>query len=585
MSLSQIELRREADYRIGEDYLVEQRDLRQDTHSERMERYDILDRLARGDFGSVFAGDTFSSGKPTVMNQVQVELDDIARLVSETSPSVRIPPRGDTKTAENSAAIRESVNYGYWTYNRAERLVPQSAMDLAGMGMFAWLCYVRKGFSYPAIMRFDPRTCYPTILNGELSDLMTVVKMKARQLKNLHDIELGKPNDYVELIGYWDGTTSAEFAYHPSSHGGTWIQPPKEHGLGMVPIAFGQLDSFDGAIRGMFDQIGGILNIKNRIANLILDNADQMVYSPIIEYDMENPGDYGPLAILHANSEKAQMSRLEPSSVSPQLFGLLQWLEGEARAGGGYPATRQGEVGQSIASASFVSSTMGQLTSTVRNIQRLIGLGREQMNRICMALDEKKLDFDKPLCRTVGGKKSYTPSKAIEGDYENQVIYGAGAGLDKANQYVLALQLKGAQLVSDETIMGELSEISDPIGEREKIQREMMESALLQKFAAEAPLPMTMQAVALMGEGKSMLEVAQALLPQAQAQQQQEQQAAQGQGQGPQGQGMPGPMSPEQVQAQQTSMEKGGIPGQAPAQQAPPPDLMPDTSTVTLIGR
>ena len=577
MSMSQLDLRREADYRIGEDYLIEQRDLRQDTHSDRMGRYDELDRIARGELGEVFPNESFR-GKPTIMNQVQVELDDIARLVSENRPSIRVPPRGDSKTAEEKAAVKEAIAYGYWTYNRAERLIPQSAMDLAGLGMFAWLCYVKPGFSWPAIMRFDPRTCYPTILNGELSDLVTITKMRSRQLEALHDIKLGKPNDYVELIGYWDAKTAAEFAYHPSSHGGTWIAPPADHGLGMVPVAFGQLDSFDGAIRGMFDQIGGILAIKNRITNLILDNADQMVYSPIIEYDMENPGDYGPLAILHANTEKSSMGRLEPSSVSPQLFGLLQVLEGEARAGGGYPATRQGEVGQSIASASFVSSTMGQLTSTVRNIDRLIGFGREQANRIMFALDEFRLNFDKPLCRTVGGKKMYTPKKAIEGDYENEVVNPVGTGMDKANQYVLALQLKGAQLVSDETIMGELSEITDPVSEKDKIVREMMESALLQKFAAEAPLPMTMQAVALMGQGKSLIEVAEQLLPQAQQQQQQEQAAAAGQ---PAPQGGPPPeggVPPEQVAAQQTGLEKGGVPGEAPT-------LMPDTSTVTLIGR
>lgn len=582
MSMSKQDLRLTADTRITEQYLIDQRGIRQDTHAARMERYATIDAIARGDWSVVFPDESTRAGKPTVMNQVQVELDDIARLVSETQPSLRIPPRGDSKTAETAAAVKEAIATGYWSYNRAERLVPLTAMDLAGCGMSVWLCYTRGGFDYPAVMRLDPRTCYPTILNGELTDLVTILKLKGRQLKALRDIEIGKPNDDVEIIGFWDNEISAELAYSPTNKAGEWIEPPVQHNLEMIPVAWAQLDTFDGSIRGMFDQIGGIINIKNRIANLILDNADQMVYAPTVDWEIENIGEFGPGAHLHKNVAEATLERLEPASVSPQLFGLLQWLEGEARAGGGYPATRQGEVPQSIASASFVTSTMGQLTSTVRNIQRLISMQREQANRIMFAIDERKLDNDKPLCRTVGGKKSYTPSKEIKGDYENQVVYGAGAGLDKANQYVLALQLKGAGLVSDETIMGELSEVTDPIGERDRIVREQMESALLQKFAAEAPLDMTMKAVALMGEGKSLLEVATALIPQA------EQQAAQAQaaasGQAPQG-----PLSPQDVQAQATSLEKGGVPGQAPAQsgQGAPSDLklVPDVSNVNLVGR
>lgn len=580
--------RQKAEERYSEEYIIDQRNSLVETHADRLDRLEQVDRLYRGEW-MFLEGDeaTARVRNPKTMNQVQVELDDIARMTAENTPSIRIPPKGDSKKAEEQANVREAVCHGYWKYNRGDMLVPSTAMDLAGAGMAAWLPYVKPGFDYPALVRLDPRSCYPSVINGQLTDLVHITKLKNRQLRALTGVELPVKDDaWVELIAYYDDEVAAELAYG----GGKkyqWIKPPREHGLkhagrGLVPVAFAQLDSFDGAYRGMFDQMGGALEAKNRIVELYLRGLAQQVFAPIKEFGVENGGDYGPFARIILEGPDSVYEQMTPSTVNPQVFGMLQVLGDETRSAGGYPAQRQGADVGSILSGAGITASQSQMTTNIRNIQRLIASLREQANRIMFALDETvpELNKRKALCRSVGGKTTYTPSTDIAGEYENEVVYGAGAGLDKANQYVLALQLKGAGLVSDETIMGELSEVTDPVGEKDRIVREQMDLGLVQKFAQEAPLPMMMQARLLMGEGKSFLEAMQELLPQAQ-----QQQAAQQQAEAPQAQTqMPEGVSPEDMQAAATSLQQGGVPGQAPAQ-SQLENIVPDTSTVTLIGR
>ncbi len=576
--------------RISEQYLIDERGSRTDGQQDWKTRMDDWDHLYAGEWATLFPNESAKIDKPKTMNQAQVECDDIAALVKEADITIRIRRRGDSSKADKEAALRQAIAEGYWEYNRGRKLLGLTAMDLAGVGAAFWYVYVKPGFDYPALMRLDPRTCYPTVINGELIDLMRVEWMKARTLYAKRGIEMGMDEDEVEIISFYDSLSIIEMAWNKKSGETRWIDR-QDHGLKVfgqpvVPICFAQRDAADGAFRGMFDQMDGNLMARNRIAELILDNADQMVYAPIKQYEVENAGDFGPLAVINMLKPDSVYERVAPSQVSGQLFALLQSLEMEGRSAGGYPAQRQGQQVGSIISGAGVSASMGQLTTTVRGIGDYIADMREQHNQVAFAIDEMHLNFDKPLCRTVENKKTYTPKDAIQGEYANQAVLSAGAGLDKANQYVLFLQLKGAQgIISDSTIRSMVSEVTDTIGEEDIIAREESKRVMFQKLAAEATLPMMMQLLTLQDKGMSLEEAVASLIDQAkQDQQQQQQQGAPQPGAQPAAPG--GPMAPADVQAQQTSLEKGGVPGQAPAQQPTPAQTPPfEPQANIFVGR
>jgi hypothetical protein len=316
--------------------------------------------------------------------------------------------------------------------------------------------------------------------------------------------------DSADVIEYYNDREAIQAIIITKSNkpikGGTHIVKRWEHNLGKVPVAFAQLDSFDGDFRGMFDQVAGSLKVKNRIFQLMLDYTDQLVYAPPVSKGLLNPDEeLGPNAHfrLDPNVPDSGITRLAPAGNSPDVWRLLEYLDREQRGALTYPATRQGEISQSIASASFVNSTMGALTSTVRNIQRLLAVLQEQVLEIAFCLDEAWLDEEKPLVRPVGKRKVYTPSRTIRKQYTNQVIYGAGAGLDRLNADVRILQHLGAGLISRETAREHIDYLPQDGEENDRVDQEMARSALAQKFLTEAPWDMVAQVVAKMDESGS----------------------------------------------------------------------------------
>lgn len=568
------------DSRVNSDFILDARGFRMENNQEWKSRQRDLDEMYRGEYAKRFAGEfDVSEDTLAIMNLVQVGLDDIGRLSSESLPIIKCPPLGESNAEAKNANIREAIAHTYWEANGGEVITPRLAMDLAGSGaafvVASWL-----GSEYPRFIRVDPRFCYPDVHNGILQDLLVVRSMRVRQAARLFpalnlDTVPAHNADACEILEYYSadecvqgvlmtkgGKPSGDFKQTAR------YQPDLE---GLVPVAFAQMDTFDGQFRGMFDQISGTMRTKHRIVRQILDYTDSMVYAPMVTKGVLNPNDPpGPNTIyrLDPNVPDAQFGRVEPAGTSPQLWQLLDFLDSEQRAGAAYPVQRHGEVSQSIASAAFVNSTMGQLTTSVRNIQRLIGALRTQLNVIGYKVDEKYLDFTKPLSRSVGNTKTYLPSLAIKGKTYNRVTYGAGAGLDRANADVRVLQHQGAGIISKETAREQVDFIDDPGEEQDKLEKEAAAGALMQKLLTEAPVDMIMKLYAVMQKGNSLSEAVTLLM--------EEQESAAGPPPGSPSGGAPGVTTgPPDAQAAATGLSKGGVPGNAPSLQeaefAPPP--------------
>lgn len=571
-----VDIQKLRDKRINEDYMLDIRMWREHLLSDWHARVDKVDRLYRGEWDVVMPDETSKQELPHIMNLVQVTMEDVARLVSESRPSVRCFPSDDSESAQKNAYLREAIAETYWEVNKGDILAPKLAQDLIGTGA-CFLVVDTTDKDYPCVHRVDPRMAFPDVHNGVIQDLLVVQTMKVRVAARLFprlDLDrFDRPDfcDAAEVLEYYSPNECIQAVVltknsKPIPNG--YLEVKRWDPKGVLPVAFAMLDSFDGEIRGMFDQITGSLATKNRIVKLMLDYTDQLVYAPLVSKGLLNPEQrFGPNAHyrLDPNVPDAQMGRMSPSGSSPQLYNILEYLDREERAGVAYPSQRQGDVPQSIASASFVNSTQGALTSNVRNIQRLLSYVREQLTSICFELDEKFMDEPKPLLRSVGDKKEYAPARAIKGQYLNRVMYGAGAGLDRMNADVRVLQHLSTGLISKETARKQIEYLSPDGEEHDRINREMAESALVQKFLGEAPWDLVAQVYTEMDDGKSMPKAITAVMEQ--------QQGAAPSAPAP---GMPGPMpQPESPATQQLALQKGrtqpaGQPGTEPKLQAPP---------------
>jgi hypothetical protein len=434
------------------------------------------------------------------MNIVEVGLTETSRLTAETTPSLRSEPKSTSQRDVDEAYKREAGAATHWIANSGEELiVPYVALDHAATG----LSFVavspgnrKRGFDYPRFTVIDPRGCVPEFVNGELASLLVITRMKKHQISRylggepassyFSEQELAKCVE-VELLQWYDDErvvsqltlkdgqsfayAAAELPYE------TW-----EHGLGEIPVAFTRNPTHDRAYRGYFDQVKHIFLNQNRLFQLQVDYADQQVYSPWLAVDIENDTDLaGPDTIYRGRSEIARMERVSPAGSNPQLFALLEFLSRQARGGAAYPEQRQGEVGQSIASASFVHSTLGQLTSQIKAGQRQIAFMRQTLHRIACKIDRKHMNFTKPLLVASGKFGDYKPSEMWREVERFRVTYGAGAGLDAINKKQAISADVSLGLTSIETAMEATDYIIDVAGEKQKKQLEQVDAAILQR--------------------------------------------------------------------------------------------------------
>jgi len=488
--------------REAEEYLISARNERHESFSDWKERVQRSDDLIRGMFSYRNPDGVSVSADLLVMNLADQVPRDLARLSSEAEPSYSAPAYGDKKADDENATLRSVIGRGYFEGNNFDLIRPQIVMDLAITGTWFVCVWPDDDGDYPRLMRIDPRGCYPDTFNGELQDLLVVQRIKRRVAERLFPgVEFGpavesyrgKPPEDVEIWDYYGPEFCAKAVTNMVDGKplkGTTVTPVGfwGHDLGKTPVGFAQLPSPDGAYRGVIDQIGPSLAAKNRAVNLMLEYAHEGIYAPFEEKGIINPSDLpGPGTIYHHNPSATEsfMRRMAPASFNPQLFGLIQYLDLEERGQMGYPQTRQGEVGVSQGSASYITASQGQLTSMVRETQRLLTDTQEHLAALAYEVDEKFLDFEKPLVWSVGDKKTYVPSRAIKGHYRLDVSYGAGAGLDRINTDTRLLNFFSAGVLSAETMLNQTDFIPDGTTELERRENEELSRVILQRFAQD----------------------------------------------------------------------------------------------------
>ena len=483
-----------------EEYLAHSHNERSETLGDWKDRIEKARALVRGEVSYRNPDGVVVSSELQITNLADQVPRDTARLVSEIEPSYRCPIKGKGETADLNAEVRSAIAKGYFDENRFDIIRPFLSMDLDIAGACFVCTWVDPTMGVPRFDRIDPLFAYPDVYNGKLVDLLVIQQMKLRTARVVFPgMDWGafgtlKETDDVTVMDYYGPTFNARALGRTGTEAGGKLDPGKvmvmeqwEHGVDRVPVGFAMLPSPTGEFHGQLDQIGSAMATKNRLVTLITEYAHEGIYAPWEERGILNWNeDPGPDTRYHHNTAldgETFMRRMAPASFNGELFSLLQFLESEQRGQMGYPQSRQGDVSQSIASASFVQATQGQLTSIVRERQRLLSMVQQDLGTIAFQLDQNPLlDIEKPLPYLVGNKRTYLPSRDIQDRHEVKVEYGAGAGLDRLNADQRLINFKTIGVLSGEAVLEQSDFVSDPRGEMERVENEEITRILLQKW-------------------------------------------------------------------------------------------------------
>jgi hypothetical protein len=282
------------------------------------------------------------------------------------------------------------------------------------------------------------------------------------------------------------------------------------------------------------------------------------------------------------------MQRQQPAMLQGGLFALTNEMEQSARGSLAFPAGRQGEVSQAIASASFVNATLGQETTVVRFVQREgIGRIRRMQSEIDMDWDRKVLNFLKPLLYPAGNRKNYVPGDELGNTrYRIECVYGMYAGMDLGNRLVALQQLSGNLFISRETGRAQLDEMagSDYRAEEQRIERQQVLDIAMQKVLAD-PNYDTASLLAAMNDGNDFMTANAMVVAAAQRQAQMAAQAAQQQPALPGQVGPAGIGGAPTVADQNAAMGAGAIPQNGPQGANPAVNFAPPPASTITVGR
>ena len=484
--------------------------------AERDERHDIIDRVVRGDF-SVLDPDEepLESRSP---NMIQVALEDTAEA-SSLIPTIRVQPTKKGPEAKQEAGLMEQIGAGYLEANEIDLLVPRSVMDAGAYGLFAWTVLPDFEEGRPLIERRDPRTCYveegfrpgdtvrkalfarelyftqlPDAWKRKIESVLLMDGVLIRNEEGWEQATLSEiqANAKVVIVEYYDHEEMLLAALYQHSTGGfeqkTMHLPVEllrvENEVGVCPVVVESRITLDGEFRGQFDQAVGMLEAHIRLFSLLMDYADQAVYSDIFVKDLIGEMPYGGGAYIELGPN-GQIGRVPPAVSSLDVQRDLETLVDGIHLGGRWPKSRPGEIDQSIASAKFLESSVGMLNTAIRTYHQMLQRGLGKALRIAYATDKHYFPGTKTttgILRNQEFMEEYDPSTDIDLSARVRIEYGIGFGRDPGQSAVLHIQYSQSGLISEETVQENIDGIRNVAMERVKIDLQEFRRMALAKL-------------------------------------------------------------------------------------------------------
>jgi hypothetical protein len=423
-------------------------------HRNRDERMEIIEKAVAGDFGLIDEdGDDIDNKSP---NLIQVALEDTAEAASVV-PTVRVVPPKVDKASKKQAAAMERIATGYLQITSPELFLVQFFMDLAGYGIAPTVVWPDTNDRLPYIERRDPRTCYPEtgwrpglpvrrvmfVRDVYLSQLPAHYQALLHEQLPAEEVDAAGGNVVITLVEWFDDEEyllaglykSTRATYGVGKDGPGMLTPIEleriENRIGVCPVVIGARRTIDGEARGQFDQVIGGQHAHQRLWGLMLDYADQAVYSDVWVKDLIGEMSWGGGGFIELGPNGA-IGRVPPAVTGMSAQQDLSHLEEIIHLGGRWPKSRPGDIDQSIASAKFVEATAGMMNTAIRTLHMIAKDSLERLLRICFLIDKKYFPGVKVTRGILRNQEFLEEYDTADIDLEHaiRVEYGLGLGRD-----------------------------------------------------------------------------------------------------------------------------------------------------------
>ncbi|MFM7010245.1 MAG: hypothetical protein ACKO0Z_13090, partial [Betaproteobacteria bacterium] len=345
----------------------------------------------------------------------------------------------------------------------------------------------------PIIQMLDPIGCYPVqdsmrrtvaLFQRTMIDRDELAAQYPKLSRKIKDGSGVFGSRLVEVVFYhdknWDlafiaGTEAIMLDATPNPLGKCMVEIAERPGPTDVP-------------RGQFDDVLFVQLAKSSMALLALQAAHDAVNAPIVVPTDVPEIPYGPGATIRTNNPQG-VGRIR-QELPQAAFAEQQSLDRELQLGARFPEVRTGNAGTSQITGKGVQALMGGYDSQIRGHQAIFARTIERVIALCFEVDEKIFgDKEKTVHSAMSGVSfalTYTPAKAIKGDYTVQAKYGLMSGLDPNGAMVFGLQGLQAKLFSRDFLRREMPFDLDVEDQARSLDIEDLEDAAKQALMATA---------------------------------------------------------------------------------------------------
>lgn len=479
-------------------------------YTERDERHEEIHEVIAGDWESVDPNE--DPIPPSAANMIQVAIEDTGDAAA-VRPSVRVMPWKPTAPVKESAAKAERIAQHYVRTSKIDFLLSPTVQRMAAYGLCPWVVWPDFEQVVPIIEMRDPRGCYPEpgIRLGERArNVMFTREAYFSQLPEKHRNALlefseenrslrhtWEKNATLTIVEYFDEEEILVTALLKSGYSGAQANPssfasvPVElsrinHNLSVCPVIVGERFTTDGEHRGQFDQVVGPQKAHNRLMDLLVDYADQAVYSDTWVKDAIGEISFGGGSYITLGPNGG-IGRVPPAVSSLNVTQDLAMMEEAVHLGGRWPKSRPGEIDQSIASAKFLEASAGMMNTVIKGYHLVLKSMIESAVQLCFEVDKKVLGPERGprvasgILRNNEFMIEYTTDEI---DLKNMVVvdYGMGLGKDPSQSAVLQIQYAQNGYISEEFVQESIEGVNDVQRERARIDAEKFKQILFGKI-------------------------------------------------------------------------------------------------------
>lgn len=475
-------------------------------YEDRNERMDIIDSLIRGDF-SVFDPDE-EEVENRSPNMVQVAMEDTAAAAS-LLPTLRVEPGRKGVQARKQADLMEKIGQSYLEFNRHEQLVQRTILKASALGFGVWTVLPDFTHKMPVIELRNPRNCYPEpgyMLHDQVRRCLFARDLYFSQLPEewvpfVEPLLIGTPADHlwgqdqknqrVTILEWFDESEYVIFAM-VSPDGGTFMGTTSStstaveiarsvHGLSFCPVVLEARPTLDDEFRGQFDQVVGIQLAQTRLFGMLMDYADQSIYSEVWVKDPIGEVPWGGGALIELGPQ-GDIGRLPPAVSGLDVQRDLLHLSDSIHLGARWPKSRPGDIDQSIASAKYLEASAGMMNTVIRDYHTMLRRMLNKAVRIAFEVDHKFFSGTKTASGSLRNGffiEDYNPKTDIDLKHRANMDYGLGFGRDPAQALVMMLQSQSRGFLSIETVQENMEGLYDVQRERQRVDAERMRDMML----------------------------------------------------------------------------------------------------------